>query len=78
MTSSTLGMTLNRAPFPLVKEVVMEESMFVEVSTKVQVGSQGNNIQWEKRTAKIRKINHLNKELMMNSIIKFEDACAAG
>jgi hypothetical protein len=27
---------------------------------------------------KIRKIDHLNKELMMNSIIEFEDACAAG
>jgi hypothetical protein len=78
MASSTLGLTLNWAPFPLVKEVLMEESMFVEISTKVQVGGQGNNIQWEKRTAKIRKINHLNKELMMNSIIEFQDACAAG
>jgi hypothetical protein len=77
MASSTLGLTLNRAPFPLVKEVLMEESTFIEISTKVQVG-QGNNIQWEKHTAKIRKINHLNKELMMNSIIEFEDACAAG
>jgi hypothetical protein len=78
MASSTLGLTLNRAPFPLVKEVLTEESMFIEISTKVQVGGQGNNIQWEKHTAKIRKINHLNKELMMNSIIEFEDACAAG
>jgi hypothetical protein len=80
MASSTLGLTLNRAPFPLVKEVLMEESTFVEISTKVRqvVGGQGNNIQWEKRTAKIRKIDHLNKELMMNSIIEFEDTCAAG
>jgi hypothetical protein len=78
MASSTLGLTLNRAPFPLVKEVLMEESKFVEISTKVQVGSQGSNIQWEKRTTKIRKINHLNKELMMNSIIEFKDACTAG
>jgi hypothetical protein len=78
MASSTLGLTLNRAPFPLIKEVLMEESTFVEISTKVQVGGQGNNIQWEKRTAKIRKIGHLNKELMMNSIIEFKDACAAG
>jgi hypothetical protein len=74
MASSTLGLTLNRAPFPLVKEVLMEESTFVEIGTKVQVSGQGNNIQWEKRTAKIRKINHLNKELMMNSIIEFKDA----
>jgi hypothetical protein len=73
-----LGLTLNRAPFPLVKEVLTEESTFVEISMKVQVGGQGNNIQWEKHTAKIRKINHLNKELMMNSIIKFKDAYAAG
>jgi hypothetical protein len=73
-----LGLTLNRAPFPLVKEVLTEESSFVEISMKVQVGGQGNNIQWEKRTRKIRKIDHLNKELMMNSIIEFEDACAAG
>jgi hypothetical protein len=71
-------MSLNRVPFPLVKEVLMEELTFVKISTKVQVSGQGNNIQWEKRTAKICKINHLNKELMMNSIIKFEDACAAG
>jgi hypothetical protein len=78
MASSTLGLTLNRAPFPLVKEVLTEESTFVEISIKVQVGGQGNNIQWEKRTTKIRKINHLNKELMMNSIIEFEDTCAAG
>jgi hypothetical protein len=78
MASSTLGLTLNRAPFPLIKEVLMEESTFIEISIKVQVGGQGNNIQWEKRTVKIRKINHLNKELMMNSIIEFEDACAAG
>jgi hypothetical protein len=79
MASSTLGLTLNRAPFPLVREVLMEESTFVdEISTKVQVGGHGSNIQWEKRTAKIRKINHLNKELMMNSIIEFEDACTAG
>jgi hypothetical protein len=77
MASSTLGLTLNRAPFPLIKEVLMEESTVVEISTKVEVGGQGNNIQWEKRTVKIRKINHLNKELMMNSIIEFEDACAA-
>jgi hypothetical protein len=42
------------------------------------LGGQGNNIQWEKRTAKIHKINYLNKELKMNSIIKFKDACAAG
>jgi hypothetical protein len=73
-----LGLTLNWAPFPLVKEVLTEESTFVEISMKVQVGGQGNNIHWEKRTAKIRTINHLNKELMMNSIIEFEDACAAG
>jgi hypothetical protein len=78
MASSTLGLTLNRAPFPLIKDVLMEESTFVEISTKAQVGGQGNNIQWEKRTVKIRKINHLNNELMMNSIIEFEDACAAG
>jgi hypothetical protein len=79
MASSTLGLTLKpRAPFPLVKEGLMEESTFVEISTKVQVGGQGNNIQWEKRTTKIRKIDHLNKELMMNSIIEFEDACTAG
>jgi hypothetical protein len=78
MASSTLGLTLNRAPFPLVKEVLMEESTFVEISTKVQVGGQGNNAQWEKRTVKIRKIDHLDKELMMNSIIEFEDACAPG
>jgi hypothetical protein len=40
---------------PLIKEVLTEESTFVEISTKVQVGGQGtNNIQWEKRTAKIR------------------------
>jgi hypothetical protein len=78
MASPTLGLTLNWAPFPLIKEVLTEESTFVEISTKVQVGGQGNNIQWEKRTAKIRKIDHLNKELMMNSIIEFEDACAAG
>jgi hypothetical protein len=78
MASSTLGLTLNRAPFPLIKEVLTEESTFVEISTKVQVGGQGNNIQCEKRTTKIRKIDHLNKELMMNSIIEFEDACAAG
>jgi hypothetical protein len=78
MASSTLGLTLNRAPFPLVKEVLTEESTFVEISTKVQVGGQGNNVQWEKRTTKIRKIDRLNKELMMNSIIEFEDACAAG
>jgi hypothetical protein len=78
MSSSTLGLTLNWAPFPLIKEVLMEESMFVESSTKVQVGGQGNNIQWEKRTAKICKIDNLNKELMMNSIIEFENACAAG
>jgi hypothetical protein len=48
----------------------MEESTFIEISVKVQV-SQGNNAQWEKRTAKIRKINHLDKALMMNSIIEF-------
>jgi hypothetical protein len=30
------------------------------------------------RTVKIRKINHLNKELMMNSIIEFKDSCTAG
>jgi hypothetical protein len=79
MASSTLGLTLNWAPFPLIKEVLTEESTFVEISTKVQVlGGQGNNIQWEKRTSKIRKIDHLNKELMMNSIIEFEDAYAAG
>jgi hypothetical protein len=78
MASSTLGFTLKRAPFPLVKEVLTEESAFVEIIIKVQVGGQGNNIQWEKRTTKIRKIDHLNKELMMNSIIEFEDACAAG
>jgi hypothetical protein len=78
MASSTLGLTLNQAPFPLVKEVLTEESTFVEISIKIQVGSQGNNIQWEKHTMKIRKINHLNKELMMNSIIEFEDACPAG
>jgi hypothetical protein len=78
MASSTLGLTLNRAPFLLIKEVLTEESTFIEISIKVQVGGQGNNIQWEKRTAKIRKINHLNKELMMNSIIEFKDACAAG
>jgi hypothetical protein len=78
MASSALGLTLNRAPFPLIKEVLTEESTFVEISTKVQVGGQGNNIQWEKRTAKIRKINHLNKELMINSIIEFVDACTAG
>jgi hypothetical protein len=78
MASSTLGLTLNWAPFPLVKEVLTEELMFVEISIKDQVGSQGNNIQWEKRTTKIHKIDHLNKELMMNSIIEFEDACAAG
>jgi hypothetical protein len=77
MASSTLGLTLNWAPFPLVKEVLTEESMFVKISTKVQVGGQGNNIQWEKRTAKIRKIDHLSKELMLNSMIEFEDACAA-
>jgi hypothetical protein len=77
MASSTLGLTLNRAPFPLVKEVLMEESTFIEISVKVQVG-QGNNAQWEKCTAKIRKIDHLDKELMMNSIIEFEDACAVG
>jgi hypothetical protein len=77
MASSTLGLTLNRAPFPLVKEVLTEESTFIEISVKVQVG-QGNNAQWEKRTTKIRKIDHLDKELMMNSIIEFEDACAAG
>jgi hypothetical protein len=47
MASSMLGLTLNRAPFPLIKEVLMEESMFVKISTKVQVGGQGNNIQWE-------------------------------
>jgi hypothetical protein len=35
MASSTLGLTLNRAPFPLIKEVLMEESTFVEISTKV-------------------------------------------
>jgi hypothetical protein len=74
MASSTLGLTLNGAPFPLIKEVLTEESTFVEISTKVQVGGQGSNIQWEKRTTKIRKINHLNKELMMNSIIEFKDA----
>jgi hypothetical protein len=78
MASSTLGLTLNWAPFPLVKEVLTEESTFVDISIKVPVGGQGNNIQWEKHTAKICKINHLNKELMMNSIIEFEDACAAG
>jgi hypothetical protein len=78
MASSTLRLTLNREPFPLVKEVLMEESTFVEISIKVQVGGQGNNIQWEKHTTKIRKIDHLNKELMMNSIIEFEDTCAAG
>jgi hypothetical protein len=78
MASSTLGLTLNWAPFPLVKEVLTEESTFVKISTKVQVGGQGNNIQWEKRTTKIHKIDHLNKKLMMNSIIEFEDACAAG
>jgi hypothetical protein len=78
MASSTLGLTLNRAPFPLVKEVLMEESTFVEISTKVLVGSQGNNIQWETCTVKIQKINHLNKKLMMNSIIEFKDTCAAG
>jgi hypothetical protein len=64
MASSTLGLTLNWAPFPLVKEVLTEESTFAKISTKVQVGGQGNNIQWEKRTMKIRKIDHLNKELM--------------
>jgi hypothetical protein len=74
MASSTLGLTFNQAPFPLVKEVLTEESTFVKISTKVQVGGQGNNIQWEKCTTKIRKIDHLNKELMMNSIIEFEDA----
>jgi hypothetical protein len=78
MASSTLGLTLNRAPFPLIKEVLMEESTFVEISTKVQIGGQGNNIQWEKRTVKICKIDHLNKELMMNSIIELKDACTAG
>jgi hypothetical protein len=78
MASSTLGLTLNRAPFPLIKEVLTEESTFVEINTKVQVGGHGNNIQWEKRTVKICKIDHLNKELMMNSIIEFKDACAAG
>jgi hypothetical protein len=78
MASSTLGLTLNRAPFTLVKEVLMEESMFVEISTKVQVGGQGNNIQLEKHTAKIHKIDHLDKELMMSIIIEFEDACTAG
>jgi hypothetical protein len=78
MASSTLGLTLNREPFPLVKEVLTEESTFVEISTKVQVGGQGNNIQWGKHTVKVRKIDHLNKELMMNSIIEFKDACAAG
>jgi hypothetical protein len=78
MASSTLGLALNRAPYPLIKEVLTEESMFVEISTKVQVGGQGNNIQWEKHTTKICKIDHLNKELMMNRIIEFEDACAAG
>jgi hypothetical protein len=35
MASSTLGLTLNRAPFPLVKEVLMEELTFVEISMKV-------------------------------------------
>jgi hypothetical protein len=80
MASSTLGLTLNRAPFPLIKEILMEESTFVEISMKVQVGGQGNNIQWEKRTTKICKIDHLNKELMMNSIIEFtvNYACTAG
>jgi hypothetical protein len=78
MASSTLGLTLNWAPFPLIQEVLTEESMFIEISTKVQVGGQGNNAQWETRTAKIRKIDHLDKELIMNSIIEFEDACAAG
>jgi hypothetical protein len=78
MASSTLGLTLNWAPFRLIKEVLTEESTFVEISMMVQVGGQGNNIQWEKHTAKIHKIDHLNKELMMNSIIKFKDACAAG
>jgi hypothetical protein len=77
MASSTSGLTLNRAPFPLIKEVLMEELTFIEISVKVQVG-QGNNAQWEKRTAKIRKIDHLDKELMMNIIIEFEDACTAG
>jgi hypothetical protein len=77
MASSTLGLTLNRAAFPLIKEVLIEESTFVEISTKVQFGGQGNNIQWEKRTVKIHKIDHLNKELMMNSIIELEDACEA-
>jgi hypothetical protein len=71
MASSTLGLTLNQAPFPLIKEVLAEESTFVEISVKVQVG-QGNNAQWEKHTTKICKIDHLDKELMMNSIIEFE------
>jgi hypothetical protein len=70
-------LTLNRAPFPLVKEVLTEESTFIKIIVKVQVG-QGNNAQWEKCTVKIRKIDHLDKELMMNSIIEFEDTCAAG
>jgi hypothetical protein len=78
MASSTLGLTLKWAPFPLVKEVLTEESTFIEINVKVQVGGQGNNLQWEKRTVKIRKIDHLNKELMMNSIIEFKDTCAAG
>jgi hypothetical protein len=29
MASSMLGLTLNRAPFPLVKEILTEESTFV-------------------------------------------------
>jgi hypothetical protein len=37
MASSTLGLTLNRAPFPLIKEVLTEESTFVEIIVKVQV-----------------------------------------
>jgi hypothetical protein len=36
----------------------MEESKFVEISIKVQVNGQGNNVQWQKRTVKIRKIDH--------------------
>jgi hypothetical protein len=80
MASSTLllGLTLTRQPLPLIKEVLTEESKFVEFSAKVKIGGAGANAQWEKRTTKILNINHLNKELMMNSIIKFEDTCVPG
>jgi uncharacterized membrane protein YgcG len=76
--TSTLGLTLNKAPFALIPTSAATTYNKIVLTRKVNIAAAGAaDPSYEKRSVTLLVIDTLDKELICNAILEFKDACQA-